>query len=261
MASLPVDSQHGLGYYSGLYMGPTHSVVAASPAYSQPGTPQGYSRGPLMPTSSAPHLPTAAPQPYCTSVNHLSGPAVPSANSSAASQGTAATSDHYAMAPGASPALYPGVPQASLPAGDPYGPPVFTSPCAPTSRTARDLPLGTQGLAPGHPAPARHAPQQQSPPGTSPHSWTTSSPAVAHDSLIRNHTSSLGPARSSPASTGRFQWTQGTFERKREKRLFGILFWRTQWVLHDGTPPFGLLHLLRYFAIFPSACLRSSLGF
>lgn len=219
MTSLPLDDQCG-DYYSGLYTVPTQNVVTPKTTNQQPGAQQIYGRAPPAPhsvgstpeyfqgaASSASHLYTSASQPYSSLVNHYSGPAMYSANSSAVSQGFPSTCGHYAVST-VSNAVYPSVSYPSLPAGEPYGQQMFTSQNASTVRPVRDNSFSSQNTALSHPSPLPPPPsqqyhQQQSLSGYSTPSWSASGPPSTQDNLVRNHTGSLTPANNNPTNTGR----------------------------------------------------------
>ncbi|XP_059518162.1 protein transport protein Sec24B isoform X11 [Myotis daubentonii] len=218
MTSLPLDDQCG-DYYSGLYAVPTQNVVTPKTTNQQPGAQQIYGRAPPAPhsagstpeyfqgaASSASHLYTSASQPYSSLVNHYSGPAMYSANSSAVSQGFPSTCGHYAVST-VSNAVYPSVSYPSLPAGEPYGQQMFTSQNASTVRPVRDHSFSSQNTALSHPSPLPPPPsqqyhQQQSLSGYSTPSWSASGPPSTQDNLVRNHTGSLTPANNNPTNTG-----------------------------------------------------------
>ncbi|XP_059518117.1 protein transport protein Sec24B isoform X5 [Myotis daubentonii] len=217
MTSLPLDDQCG-DYYSGLYAVPTQNVVTPKTTNQQPGAQQIYGRAPPAPhsagstpeyfqgaASSASHLYTSASQPYSSLVNHYSGPAMYSANSSAVSQGFPSTCGHYAVST-VSNAVYPSVSYPSLPAGEPYGQQMFTSQNASTVRPVRDHSFSSQNTALSHPSPLPPPPsqqyhQQQSLSGYSTPSWSASGPPSTQDNLVRNHTGSLTPANNNPTNT------------------------------------------------------------
>ncbi|XP_070289707.1 protein transport protein Sec24B isoform X3 [Myotis yumanensis] len=217
MTSLPLDDQRG-DYYSGLYTVPTQNVVTPKTTNQQPGAQQIYGRAPPAPhnvgstpeyfqgaASSASHLYTSASQPYSSLVNHYSGPAMYSANSSAVSQGFPSTCGHYAVST-VSNAVYPSVSYPSLPAGEPYGQQMFTSQNASTVRPVRDNSFSSQNTALSHPSPLPPPPsqqyhQQQSLSGYSTPSWSVSGPPSTQDNLVRNHTGSLTPANNNPTNT------------------------------------------------------------
>lgn len=217
MTSLPLDSQSG-DYYSGLYTVPTQNVATPNTASQQAGAQQMYSRAPPAPhavgstpgsfqgaSSSASHLQTSASQPYSSFVNHYNSPAPHSASSSVASQGFPSACGHYALST-VSNAAYPSIPYPSLPAGDPYGPQMFTSQNAPAVRPIRDNSFSGQNTAVSHPSPlppppSRQYHQQQSLSGYSTFSWSAPGLPSTQDNLIRNHTS-LATA-SNPTNTGR----------------------------------------------------------
>ncbi|ELK27094.1 Protein transport protein Sec24B [Myotis davidii] len=217
MTSLPLDDQCG-DYYSGLYTVPTQNVVTPKTTNQQPGAQQIYGRAPPAPhsvgstpeyfqgaASSASHLYTSASQPYSSLVNHYSGPAMYSANSSAVSQGFPSTCGHYAVST-VSNAVYPSVSYPSLPAGEPYGQQMFTSQNASTVRPVRDNSFSSQNTALSHPSPLPPPPsqqyhQQQSLSGYSTPSWSASGPPSTQDNLVRNHTGSLTPANNNPTNT------------------------------------------------------------
>ncbi|XP_005872502.2 PREDICTED: protein transport protein Sec24B isoform X1 [Myotis brandtii] len=216
MTSLPLDDQCG-DYYSGLYTVPTQNVTPKT-TNQQPGAQQIYGRAPPAPhnvgstpeyfqgaASSASHLYTSASQPYSSLVNHYSGPAMYSANSSAVSQGFPSTCGHYAVST-VSNAVYPSVSYPSLPAGEPYGQQMFTSQNASTVRPVRDNSFSSQNTALSHPSPLPPPPsqqyhQQQSLSGYSTPSWSVSGPPSTQDNLVRNHTGSLTPANNNPTNT------------------------------------------------------------
>ncbi|XDA77332.1 hypothetical protein R6Z07M_007435 [Ovis aries] len=216
MTSLPLDSQSG-DYYSGLYTVPTQNVATPNTASQQAGAQQMYSRAPPAPhavgstpgsfqgaSSSASHLQTSASQPYSSFVNHYNSPAPHSASSSVASQGFPSACGHYALST-VSNAAYPSIPYPSLPAGDPYGPQMFTSQNAPAVRPIRDNSFSGQNTAVSHPSPlppppSRQYHQQQSLSGYSTFSWSAPGLPSTQDNLIRNHTS-LATA-SNPTNTG-----------------------------------------------------------
>ncbi|XP_036199428.1 protein transport protein Sec24B isoform X8 [Myotis myotis] len=218
MTSLPLDDQCG-DYYSGLYAVPTQNVVTPKTTNQQAGAQQIYGRAPPAPhnvgstpeyfqgaASSASHLYTSASQPYSSLVNHYSGPAMYSANSSAVSQGFPSTCGHYAVST-VSNAVYPSVSYPSLPAGEPYGQQMFTSQNASTVRPVRDNSFSSQNTALSHPSPLPPPPsqqyhQQQSLSGYSTPSWSASGPPSTQDNLVRNHTGSLTPANNNPTNTG-----------------------------------------------------------
>ncbi|XP_053512999.1 protein transport protein Sec24B isoform X2 [Artibeus jamaicensis] len=214
MTSLPLDGQCG-DYYSGLYTVPTQNVVTSKTTNQQPGAQQIYGRGPPAPhivgstpeyfqgaTSSASHLHTSASQPYSSFVNHYNSPVMYSANSPAVSQGFPSTCGHYAVST-VSNAVYPSVSYPSLPADDPYGRQMFTSPNASTIRPVRDNSFSGQntrtGPSPLPPPPSQQYHQQQSPSGYNTVSWSASGLPSAPDNLIRNHTGSLATANNNPA--------------------------------------------------------------
>ncbi|XP_036199409.1 protein transport protein Sec24B isoform X6 [Myotis myotis] len=217
MTSLPLDDQCG-DYYSGLYAVPTQNVVTPKTTNQQAGAQQIYGRAPPAPhnvgstpeyfqgaASSASHLYTSASQPYSSLVNHYSGPAMYSANSSAVSQGFPSTCGHYAVST-VSNAVYPSVSYPSLPAGEPYGQQMFTSQNASTVRPVRDNSFSSQNTALSHPSPLPPPPsqqyhQQQSLSGYSTPSWSASGPPSTQDNLVRNHTGSLTPANNNPTNT------------------------------------------------------------
>uniref|UniRef100_A0A8C2P7Q2 SEC24 homolog B, COPII coat complex component n=1 Tax=Capra hircus TaxID=9925 RepID=A0A8C2P7Q2_CAPHI len=216
MTSLPLDSQSG-DYYSGLYTVPTQNVATPNTASQQAGAQQMYGRAPPAPhavgstpgsfqgaSSSASHLQTSASQPYSSFVNHYNSPATHSASSSVASQGFPSTCGHYALST-VSNAAYPSISYPSLPAGDPYGPQMFTSQNAPAVRPIRDNSFSGQNTAVSHPSPlppppSRQYHQQQSLSGYSTFSWSAPGLPSTQDNLIRNHTS-LATA-SNPTNTG-----------------------------------------------------------
>uniref|UniRef100_A0A8C2PCR7 SEC24 homolog B, COPII coat complex component n=1 Tax=Capra hircus TaxID=9925 RepID=A0A8C2PCR7_CAPHI len=205
MTSLPLDSQSG-DYYSGLYTVPTQNVATPNTASQQAGAQQMYGRAPPAPhavgstpgsfqgaSSSASHLQTSASQPYSSFVNHYNSPATHSASSSVASQGFPSTCGHYALST-VSNAAYPSISYPSLPAGDPYGPQMFTSQNAPAVRPIRDNSFSGQNTAVSHPSPlppppSRQYHQQQSLSGYSTFSWSAPGLPSTQDNLIRNHTS------------------------------------------------------------------------
>ncbi|XP_069449055.1 protein transport protein Sec24B isoform X4 [Ovis canadensis] len=216
MTSLPLDSQSG-DYYSGLYTVPTQNVATPNTASQQAGAQQMYGRAPPAPhavgstpgsfqgaSSSTSHLQTSASQPYSSFVNHYNSPAPHSASSSVASQGFPSACGHYALST-VSNAAYPSIPYPSLPAGDPYGPQMFTSQNAPAVRPIRDNSFSGQNTAVSHPSPlppppSRQYHQQQSLSGYSTFSWSAPGLPSTQDNLIRNHTS-LATA-SNPTNTG-----------------------------------------------------------
>ncbi|XP_064141521.1 protein transport protein Sec24B isoform X2 [Loxodonta africana] len=215
MTSLPSDSQCG-DYYSGLYTVPTQNVVTLTTVSQQPGAQQMYGRGSPAPhivgstlgsfqgaVSSAYHLHTSASQPY-SFVNHYNNPAMYSANSSVASQGSPSTCGHYAMST-VSNAAYPSGSYPSLPAGDPYGQ-MFTSQNVPTIRPVKDNSFSGQHTPVSHPSPLPPPPslqhhQQQSLSGYNTPSWSAPSLQSTQDNLIRNHTGSLATASNNQTHT------------------------------------------------------------